>query len=191
MKKLVLLICLVCTTLLQAQEKADYKTVESVTFFGVDYSLVKLYGAREEPYQYKLLFREINNLFRTDPKTYNLPKFFAKKEVALKLDNTNEVNNIINPNDLKIFNKEYKVSDEQIKEHIRNFHTGDTSGYGIVMLATILDQSKSRGHYTIVIFDIESRDILRSKSIEAKATGNSFINYWASSVLNALKVANK
>ncbi|MCD8043638.1 MAG: hypothetical protein LUH10_11305 [Tannerellaceae bacterium] len=191
MKKLIVLICLFCTAFVYAQEKVEYKDIESVTFFGVDYTLVKLYGAGEDPLQYKMLFRELNNEIRSNTKTYNLPKLLDKKEVTIKSDYTNEANNKIDPNTLKILNKEYKVTPDQVQEYIRTIHTGDTSGYGTIMLCTLLDRSRSRGLYYIVTFDIATREIIRSKEVESKAAGNSFQTYWGASIANALKVANK
>ncbi|MCD7933002.1 MAG: hypothetical protein LUH15_17530 [Tannerellaceae bacterium] len=191
MKKLIVFVCLFCTVFVYAQEKVEYKDIESVTFFGVDYTLVKLYGAGEEPLQYKMLFRELNNEIRSNTKTYNLPKLLDKKEVTIKSDYTNEANNKIDPNTLKILNKEYKVTPDQVQEYIRAIHTGDTSGYGIIMLCTLLDRSRSRGLYYIVTFNIATREIIRSKEVESKAAGNSFQTYWGVSIANALKVANK
>lgn len=191
MKKWLLIVWLCCTALVQAQEKVDYKDIQTLTFFGIDYSLVKLYGVGEEPYQYKMLFRELNSLFKTEPKTYNLKKFLGKEEVILSLEKGQEAINDIDPNHLKVFNKEYTVSDEQIKEAVRVFDTGDTTGYGAILFCTFLDRTKNRGTYYFVVFNTDTKEIIRQKQIEAKAAGTTFQTYWGASVLNALKQANK
>ena len=44
------------------------KDIQSIKFYGVDYSQVKIFGADESPVQFKDAFRRINELFITEAK---------------------------------------------------------------------------------------------------------------------------
>ena len=76
--------------------------ITSITFYGVDYSLVRVYGASESPTQFRNAFTEINELFITQPKKFDISKFTGKKLNGISLDAVNEVNRKINLHDLVI-----------------------------------------------------------------------------------------
>lgn len=61
------------------QGKSALKDIQSIKFYGVDYSQVKIFGADESPAQFKDAFRRINELFITEAKKYNVGKQLKKK----------------------------------------------------------------------------------------------------------------
>ena len=80
MKKLILFLFVSLSTSLFCfgQSKSALKDIQSIKFYGVDYSQVKIFGADESPAQFKEAFRRINELFITEAKKYNVGKQLKK-----------------------------------------------------------------------------------------------------------------
>ena len=74
MKKLILFLFLSTSLFCFGQGKSALKDIQSIKFYGVDYSQVKVFGADESPVQFKDAFRRINELFITEAKKYNAGK---------------------------------------------------------------------------------------------------------------------
>ena len=79
MKKLILFLFLSTSLFCFGQGKSALKDIQSIKFYGVDYSQVKIFGADESPAQFKDAFRRINELFITEAKKYNVGKQFEKR----------------------------------------------------------------------------------------------------------------
>ena len=74
MKKLILFLFLSTSLFCFGQGKSALKDIQSIKFYGVDYSQAKVFGADESPIQFKDAFRRINELFITEAKKYNVGK---------------------------------------------------------------------------------------------------------------------
>ena len=74
MKKLFTLLFLATSMICFGQNKNFLKEVESINFYGVDYSAAKVFGAAETPAQFKVAFDGINRLFITEAKKYDVSK---------------------------------------------------------------------------------------------------------------------
>ena len=70
MKKLSLFLFLSTSLFCFGQGKSALKDIQSIKFYGVDYSQVKIFGADESPAQFKDAFRRINELFIGNPEGY-------------------------------------------------------------------------------------------------------------------------
>ena len=68
MKKLILFLFLSTSLFCFGQGKSALKDIQSIKFYGVDYSQAKVFGADESPIQFKDAFRRINELFITEAK---------------------------------------------------------------------------------------------------------------------------
>ena len=105
MKKLILFLFLSTSLFCFGQGKSALKDIQSIKFYGVDYSQVKIFGADESPAQFKDAFRRINELFITEAKKYNVGKQLKKEVTEISLDAVNQVNeNIDLPNSCAIRN---------------------------------------------------------------------------------------
>lgn len=78
-EKLILFLFLSTSLFCFGQGKSALKDIQSIKFYGVDYSQVKVFGADESPAQFKDAFRRINELFITEAKKYNVGKQLKKK----------------------------------------------------------------------------------------------------------------
>ena len=158
MKKLILFLFLSTSLFCFGQGKSALKDIQSIKFYGVDYSQVKIFGADESPVQFKDAFRRINELFITEAKKYNVGK-------QLK----------------------YTLSKEQIKAAINALPIQKTPGVGMVFIAQFLDKSNNRGTYEVVFFNTETKEIIEEWITDGKARGFGLRNYWAGSIYSALK----
>ena len=84
MKKLFTLLFLATSMICFGQNKNFLKEVESINFYGVDYSAAKVFGAAETPAQFKVAFDGINRLFITEAKKYDVTLVSGKKLRVIK-----------------------------------------------------------------------------------------------------------
>ncbi len=187
MKKLILFLFLSTSLFCFGQGKSALKDVQSIKFYGVDYSQVKVFGADESPLRFKDAFRRINELFITEAKKYNVGKQLRKEVTEISLDAVNQVNRNISESELMTTKTEYSLNKEQIKAAIEALPIQKTTGVGMVFVAQFLDKSKNRGTYKVVFFNTETKEIIEEWITEGKAGGFGLRNYWAGSIHNALK----
>ena len=189
MKKLILFLFVSLSTSLFCfgQGKSALKDIQSIKFYGVDYSQVKIFGAYESPIQFKNAFRRINELFIREAKKYNVGKQLKKEVTEISLDAVNQVNENIDPSKLMTYKSEYSLSKEEIKAAIDALPIQKTSGVGMVFIAQFLDKSNNRGTYEVVFFNTETKEIIEEWITDGKARGFGLRNYWAGSIHSALK----
>ncbi|MEG1006926.1 MAG: hypothetical protein RSO15_11705 [Bacteroides sp.] len=162
--------------------------ITSITFYGVDYSLVRVYGASESPTQFRTAFAAINDLFITEPKKYDISKFTGKKLDEISLDGVNRVNRKINLHDLITTTPDYTPDAAQILQVVRRLYIEKkTSSTGAVVVAKLLSKADNRGTYELVYFDVATRKIIDSIALSGKAGGFGLRNFWAGSLYKALK----
>ena len=159
MKKLILFLFLSTSLFCFGQGKSALKDIQSIKFYGVDYSQVKIFGADESPIQFKDAFRRINELFITEAKKYNVGKQLKKEVTEISLDAVNQVNENIDLTELMTAKREYTLSKEQIKAAINALPIQKTPGVGMVFIAQFLDKSNNRGTYEVVFFNTETKEI--------------------------------
>lgn len=185
MKKLFLSLCLLASTFCMAQTK---QKISEVTFYGVDYSLAKVYGASETPGQFLDAFEGINKLFINEAKKYDIAKMLKIKVNDIFLDPVKEQNRKIDRDELIIDGfGGYKVSDDQIAAAVKALPIEQTEGTGMVIIAETLNKASARAFYKVVFFDIESREVIEIWDGKGKARGIGLRNYWAYSVYTMLK----
>ena len=80
--------CLVCG----AQNKFNLSGISSLTNFGIDYSLAKVYGGKETGHQYWSTYADINELFIMKPKMYNIDKRLGIPVEVTSLEAVNQAN---------------------------------------------------------------------------------------------------
>ena len=141
MKKLFTLLFLATSMICFGQNKNFLKEVESINFYGVDYSAAKVFGAAETPAQFKVAFDGINQLFITEAKKYDVSKKLKVRVNEISLDAVNQVNEAINPQELMTTNASYVLSEDQIKQIVNALPTQKKPGIGLVIIAKLLNRS--------------------------------------------------
>lgn len=199
MKKLVCFTLLMCFSMSIVPAQSDFRRVLSYStggFFGVDFSLVKFTGNadwRENLEQIRSIsFNSINDLLIAE-KLYYLPLPFKAKDCKFDLTCVKERNIKTDINDIFTAEK-VALSDEQIAEAIKTYHSDSLIGLGVVLFAVKLDKSRnndgidiSYGRFILVYFDIDTKEIL----FTAKCSGrplviHGFSEYWAHAAKQAL-----
>lgn len=186
MRKLILLFFLSVSIMAFGQSKKD----QNVTFYGVDYSVAKVYGGDNAPYEYQSAFYGINRLFITEPKKYNVEKFLGVNISAVDLEPAEkQINNMELSTLLMDGYGGYELSNQQVEQAIKALPITSKEGTGLVVVAEVLNKASKRGSYKIVFFDIPTRKILEIREGKGTAKGFGLRNYWAHSVRQAIKVA--
>ena len=122
--------------------------ISSITFYGIDYSLVRVYGASESPTQFRFTFGEINDLFISQPKKFDISKFTGKKLDEISLDAVNEVNQKLNLHDLVTTTPDYTLDATQITQAVRRLPIKKgAEGTGAVIVAKLLKKADNRATY--------------------------------------------
>lgn len=191
MKKLWLCMFLLCSVLVSAQNKVNAEDITELTFFGVDFSLARVYGADESGEQFKTAFTGINNLITSEPKKYDVPKAFPRKNVTVYLKPSLALIPDIDVSELFTSSNNYRLSPEELAAQIRKLNTDGFEGYGAVLVAGLLDKGKARATYHLIVFDIDTKEIVSDRVFTEKARGFGLRNYWAHSVYEVLKKAKK
>lgn len=176
---------------LSAIAQKDILEVQEVNYYGIDFSKVKIFRARETPEQFQDAFKAINELTRFEDKKYNFGKFFKKTTEWKSFDPVDQRNNQHAPEMLprKMSSKELKaihLSPAEVKEVIGSYGNED-NGIGVVIIAVLLNKDEPEGIYEVVFFDVKSKDILFQKEVTGKAGGAGLRNFWANSVYDAVK----
>lgn len=188
MKQLLVLLFLASSIACLGQSKDALKDLSSVTFYGIDFTRAKVYGAKEGAIQFKYTFDDINKLFITQPKKYDIGKRLGTDVEVTSLEAVNDANKTINTDELITTNSGYTLNEEQIAEVIKALPIlSQEEKTGLIMVAMLLNKPEQRATYQIVFFNTKTREILYSAPTNGKARGFGLRNYWAGSVYNALK----
>ena len=119
----------------KAQSTADvFSDNVPITYVGVDFTNARYYG-NGEPFDgnvFTPLAKRINNLIITEYDKYNIEKA-VKKEVRLKIDVTDALNETVDGNKMLVEKAEEKddLSEEKVAQIISNY---DLKGYEKMVL---------------------------------------------------------
>lgn len=172
-----------------AQNPSQLEGIGEFTFFGVDFSHVKVFAAEETPSEFVKAFEGINNLFLTEPDKYIalLERRLQRPVACVDIEPVIDRLQNIDLENLKTLRTVSNFTGEEISQMVRDLPIGDDlSGTGLVILANCLDKSRPEAHYVFVFFDIDTRDIITAWNSYGEARGFGLRNYWARSVYKAI-----
>lgn len=189
MKRILLsLIAILCISMGYAQNKFNLTEVKSLTNYGIDFTIAKVYGGKETGHQYWSTYADINELFIMKPKMYSIDNRLGIPVDATSLEAVNQANKKINPDKILTDNPKYMPTEEQIQEAVKNLPIlSQEEKIGIVMIALFLNKEEDRGTYQFVIFNTKTREIIEQWTNSGKGLGIGLKNYWGVSVYNAIK----
>lgn len=186
MKKLLLFVFTLTSTLCFSQTY-DLKTVKEVKFFGVDYSLVKVYEATETAEQFRDAFEAINGLFIAEQKKYDVAPFLGKGVIEISINEVNKKNKNIDLSDLFTTEKHLRLTKEDLQRAVKALNINPEQGVGVVFIGDILNKISGMGHYHIVFFDMENNEIIDTWQGKGTSGGFGLRNFWASTVYKMIK----
>ena len=189
MKRKLLFVCaLIGCVLANAQNKFNLSEIQSLTNFGIDYSLAKVYGGKDSGHQYWITYADINELFISKSKTFDIGKRLGIPVEVVSLQAVNEVNKQINPDEIMTTDANYMPTEAQIAEAIKKLPIlSQEEKYGIVMLCLFMNKEEDRATYQFVVFNTKTRKIIEQWTNTGRALGIGLKNYWSYSVHNAIK----
>ena len=189
MKRILLsLIAILGISMGYAQNKFNLSEVKSLTNYGIDFTIAKVYGGKETGHQYWSTYADINELFIMKPKMYSIDNRLGIPVDATSLEAVNQANKKINPDKILTDNPKYMPTEEQIQEAVKNLPIlSQEEKIGIVMIALFLNKEEDRGTYQFVIFNTKAREIIEQWTNSGKGLGIGLKNYWGVSVYNAIK----
>ncbi|MBQ7349621.1 MAG: hypothetical protein IJW56_01890 [Bacteroides sp.] len=173
---------------LYAQNKFNLSEIKSMTNYGIDYTLAKVYGGKETGHQYWITYEDINELFISKSKTFSIEKRLGIPIDVISLDAVNEANKKINPAHILTTDINYLPTEEQINEAIQKLPIlSQEEKYGFIMLCLFMNKEEDKAIYQFVIFNTKTRQIIEQWTNTGKGFGIGLKNYWGYSVYNAIK----
>ena len=149
--------------------------------------MAKLYGVEELPGEMKDTYGRINYLLVSEADKYNVGKYLKKKVDRIDLATVEKYNKAIPEADMQTGNASYEIPFPEIENLVKNFNTGDYKGYGFLLVAQLLNKSERRASYLAVIFNTETKEIVKSSIMYGKGRGFGLRNYWTNSVRDVIK----
>lgn len=187
-RKLLFICALIGCVLANAQNKFNLSGIQSLTNFGIDYSLAKVYGGKDSGHQYWITYADINEMFIAKSKTFDIGKRLGIPVEVVSLQAVNEVNKKINPEQILTTDINYMPTAAQISEAIQKLPIlSQEEKYGIVMICLFMNKEEDRASYQFVVFNTKTREIIEQWTNTGKALGIGLKNYWSYSVHNAIK----
>ncbi len=187
-RKLLFVCALIGCVLANAQNKFNLSEIQSLTNFGIDYSLAKVYGGKDSGHQYWITYADINEMFIAKSKTFDIGKRLGIPVEVVSLQAVNEVNKKINPDQIITTDINYMPTEAQISEAIQKLPIlSQEEKYGIVMICLFMNKEEDRASYQFVVFNTKTREIIEQWTNTGKALGIGLKNYWSYSVHNAIK----
>jgi hypothetical protein len=184
MKKIfALAIAMLSLSALHAQPNVGY----TVNWYGVDFSKAKAFAASEAGWEFKDAFDRINTLVIAEWNKYN-PGRFLDKDIAIRdISPTSRVNRDMDSAEITSTSSGYYISKDEVAEMVKLYQLKETEGTGLVVIGELLDKSTYMGTFIVVYFDIATREVLHGEGMTGKAHGFGLRNYWAGSLLEAMK----
>lgn len=205
MKKFLFLLFMIIPGMVYSIGKAESQAVPKMNFYGVDFTLVKTFGVKEEPGKVAKAFEEINKLIVSETKKYPYGNFFTKyireidqsKELKkiqfttfdnVSIDEAIYRARIMNEAGMPTYSKTFKIDDAAVVALVKSFNTGKDIGYGVLYVAELLDKEAGIGNYIAVCFNLKTKKIVFTDRVSGKAGGFGLRNYWASSLEKIFKL---
>ena len=171
-----------------AQNKFNLSGITSLVNYGIDYSLAKVFGGKESGHQYWVTYADINELFISKSKTFDIGKRLGIPVEVVSLQAVNDVNKQINPDHIKTTDNNYMPTEAQIAEAVKKLPIlSQEEKYGIVMICLFMNKATDQATYQFVVFNTKTREIVEQWTNTGKALGIGLKNYWSFSVHNAIK----
>ena len=171
-----------------AQNKFNLSGITSLVNYGIDYSLAKVFGGKESGHQYWVTYADINELFISKSKTFDIGKRLGIPVEVVSLQAVNDVNKQINPDHIKTTDNNYMPTEAQIAEAVKKLPIlSQEEKYGIVMICLFVNKATDQATYQFVVFNTKTRAIVEQWTNTGKALGIGLKMYWSHSVHNAIK----
>ena len=190
MKKILFSLALaaICFSAAAQKKSSPLAGLGSMTFYGIDFSKGRVYGATDEPEKLRKAFGDINMLFIMEPEKYDVAKFVGKPMNDIRIDAVTNMNDTIPLDSIKTVVKGHTIGDSAIVQTVKDLCiVSYNHGMGLVMIMETLDKPAEQGTFVFVLFDIDTRNVISHWKLSGEPGGFGLRNYWAHSVYEALE----
>lgn len=180
-----LVFSLIGANTVSAQDRSN----EPITFLGVDFSMTQTRRVFEDRESLRTDLLDLNDLFIKEAKKYFLGNLFPVNMLSINVAVAKEALREKPIDELfKEASEPTILSDASIDAYIEQLDLQKThTPLASIILCSFLDKEGSMAYYSLVIFDTETRGIISVQDVSTRPKGFGVRNYWARSVLLAIK----
>ena len=187
-KHLLFLMTIISITVLQAQDASLVWSSLTMSWFGVDFTKVKVLGLEDSPHKIRDEYFKPWNDVTID---MDLTKLFGKNAVY-KDPNGITKENLARETETMNTGEEVELTDGVIADRVKQMSTGSKKvGLGLVFIAQSLNKATGNGIFHIVFFDIASRKVVWHKKLTGKANGSNPKTAWGGAVKDVFNQIDK
>ncbi|HSZ24195.1 MAG TPA: hypothetical protein VK766_00670 [Cytophagaceae bacterium] len=161
-----------------------------IVFLGVDFSRCKLTG--NNFYEPKRLFADINTLFITEKKKYDVATAIHRSILPEQFSIVNQRNESVMENMLSQ-NSGPAITFSDLQSIIDSYDMESANirdGLAFVIICDHLNEIRVDAAYYYVAFDVASKKIILSDRIIGRAGGSGQRNYWARSLYETISLVH-
>ena len=169
----------------------------TITWLGLDFSKIKLYGnfdqfsgaGEKTPEDLRdVYFKAWNDLIINEPKKFNLEKAFQKSTVEWDLEYMEKRNFRTDADGLMSkSSSSTSISLSDIQENINEYKLDGKTGIGLVFIMESFNKGRETATMHIVFFNMASKEVLLAEKVTGSPGGFGIRNYWAGSIYHVLK----
>ncbi len=199
MKKLILSLSLLFTSVLVfAQTKKDItEGSEDITWLGIDFSQLKFIGPATQ-YQdageitnaalRDKYFAAWNNLVENEPDRYKVADAVSRTDVKYAINVTEKSNNNLKGNFFSEDGNDFnRITESDINRLVSGYNFQGKNGIGFMFFAEAMSKGREAASYWVTFVNMDTKKVILTKQVTAKAGGFGFRNYWAGTIIKALK----
>ncbi len=179
------------------QLSAPVFTASGFTFFGVDYSRVRLIGdhghgagTNMDPAQIRdKYFNAINELVFNEKKKYDFEKATGGKKIAYDFSSVAKINLTADTAKMRNFSEHVPLKASEIRAMVKKYslNTSAKNNIGMVLIADKMDRVETEAYYYVVFFNVADRDVIFYSYVKGKPRGMGYRNYWAGAIYSIVR----
>ena len=168
----------------------NHSAQDEVTWFGLDYSLVKFIGFSSDFSDLENIrghyFRSWNELIQMESNKYDICGALGVREVSYKMEvaiarsEQRDMGNILQT-------ESYSIDSRQLASVVAAYTNTSEVRTGALFVMETLNKIQEESTMWLAVFNISTGEILHIKRYSGKPGGFGFRNYWARSYYNVLK----
>ncbi len=183
--------------------KSGYEMVfsaDSLVFFGVDYSRVKLIGDHGNvsgstmPLDHirDTYFNSINEVVMNEQKKFNFEKATDGKKISYDFTSVLAANKSAKTDDMKAITATKPLDLNVVAEMVKGYSSSAAKGsVGMVLIVDQMNKFEEAAYFYVTFFDTDSKKLLFTAYVKGKAGGFGYRNYWAGAIASVVKDMTK
>ena len=171
-------------------------SADSLVFFGVDYSRVKLIGDHGNvsgstmPLDHirDTYFNSINEVVMNEQKKFNFEKATDGKKISYDFTSVLAANKSAKTDDMKAITATKPLDLNVVAEMVKDYSSSAAKGsVGMVLIVDQMNKFEEAAYFYVTFFDTDSKKLLFTAYVKGKAGGFGYRNYWAGAIASVVK----